>query len=399
MEAQFENLLQYWKSLLSPADSISLASSQVQTTLYSDGSRYKLDDYTKTGFPAGGPMLAESETMEGHPLDAWGLNADGLPCYTRAVHAYNQLVWEGYYQYSENQVAYIEYCINTGLPSKVQRLTFEGDKKISAEWLSLNGRGSMENLTGYTPDEMVEELRNDAHTLIVNITRYDYDQEGKISQASHFYISPGGGQFTAHSVYNYDQHHQLDNIRQFFENGSRLTYSKLSAEETPETIVARMAEVLAGAILRALKSATITEPLALLELGYRYVDSYIPLLTCIPAADFERSLKNGESTFPPEYDAFLQVDELPFEQLYSKLETLMEEMDDYELGRTMIRLAARHLTANKLEEMIPVTEDFCAYAVDWSIEGHDNENLKEILLECGVSETVVNKWEDAGLLG
>ncbi len=43
-----------------------------------------------------------------------------------------------------------------------------------------------------------------------------------------------------------------------------------------------------------------------------------------------------------------------------------------------------------------LTREFFAYAIDHSVEGHDAEDFKAILLNCGIPEEQYDKWRERG---
>lgn len=76
----------------------------------------------------------------------------------------------------------------------------------------------------------------------------------------------------------------------------------------------------------------------------------------------------------------------------------MRSEDDWGLGTKMLWKTARILTQSKLFGKVQVTEDFAAFAIDWSLEGHDDEEFEEILIECGVEVEVIKLWKQTGIL-
>lgn len=52
--------------------------------------------------------------------------------------------------------------------------------------------------------------------------------------------------------------------------------------------------------------------------------------------------------------------------------------------------------ASRLFGRIPVDTEFFAYAIDHSIEGHDAEDFKTILLNCGMREEQYASWRELG---
>lgn len=400
MESLLEQLLQRWEQAFDNLETLPGHKAQVKTTLYSDGSRYNLEKFDGKLFPSDGPLAKDKEGISPIGLHEYGFNAQGLPCYTTSRHDYNQITWEGFYTYSDTHAEYIDFCLNTGVPSDLKRMEFQEGRKVSFQSIVINGRGSGYSLSQMSKEEVISLIRNDGFSIIATVTRYEYGLTDKIEKSSSIHITPGIGKFTSYDEYTYDKNQTLDTIRTFFEQGTdRLTYCRVPENMSPESLVESLAEEMAGLIAETLADQHLTQPIALLELSYHYADNYIPLLVCQSAQEVAEKLANEEFTFIPDYyDDALQVETKPIEHLFARLEEMMEEKDDMKLGRKMLRKAAALLTRSKLFGKMKVTDDFAAYAIDWSIEGHSDAHFEEILLECGVEAGTIKIWKQKGIL-
>jgi hypothetical protein len=134
------------------------------------------------------------------------------------------------------------------------------------------------------------------------------------------------------------------------------------------------------------------------EYGFNDQGLPCPLLVCQTTKDIAEKVAKKEIVFIPDYSNYLNVDRQPVENLFAQLEQMMDDESHMDLGRTMLRKAARILTRTKISGKMNVTEDFAAYAIDWSIEGHSDEDFEEILEECGVQAVVIAKWKQEGIL-
>jgi hypothetical protein len=76
----------------------------------------------------------------------------------------------------------------------------------------------------------------------------------------------------------------------------------------------------------------------------------------------------------------------------------MEDKDDHDLGRRMLRKAAAILTSTRLLGRIPVDDEFLTFVIDGSVEGHEPGDFKKILLECGFAPELVTAWDERGWL-
>lgn len=396
MEKLLDDLIQRWEQAFAELHLIGYYREQVKSIRYADSSRYNVEKFDWTSFPSNGPMIEDKPELKQVTLHEYGFNADGFPCYVKFEHEYNQIVWEGFYTYSDDEVRYLEFCINTGIPSAFTRMVFQDGRKVMLQRLVVNGRGS-----GYSDllkDEIVNKLKSDSSSLIITVTRFEYIGD-RIDRSSSVHIMPGLGKYTSHDEYAYDETGVLERIRTFFEDGNnRLCYSRNEENVDPTILIDKLASAMASSIAEALTGQNIQSPIALLELNYHYADNYHPLLAWQSAEEIEEKLQCGEYAFINDnYDGPI-VDIQLFEDLFVQLEQMMEERDDMELGRIMLRKTAAILTESKLLGKVEVSENFAAYAIDWSIEGHSNEHLVEILLECGVKEDVIELWTQKGML-
>ena len=399
MESLLDQLAQRWLRAFDELNTIAVYKAEVKTTLYSGGSRYNLEKFDWHHFPADGPMTKDKGSIDGRELYEYGFNAQGLPCYVAFGHHYNQIFWEGFYSYSDTLVQYVEFCLNTGVPSALIFMEFSEGRKISFQRLVMNGGGSGYSLSQMTKEDILEKIKTDGISMIATVTNYDYDPTGKIIKASSIHISPGFGKFTSYDEYTYNENQILETIRTFFEQGTnRLTYYRIPENLSPKSLVESLAEAMAGLIVETLANRWLAKPIALLELSYHYADNYIPLLVCQTAEDIAKKIANKESAFIPDYNDYLNVEIKPVEHLFAQLEQMMDNESNMDLGRNMLRKTAYILTRNKLFGKLNVTDDFAAYAVDWSIEGHSDAHLEEILTECGVEADVVRKWKQMGML-
>ena len=399
MESLLEQLLEQWQQEFNELNTISYYKAQVKTTLYAGGLRYNLEKFDWNNFPSDGPLTKDKSGVKRGEVYEYGFNAQGLPCYVAFGHEFNKVFWEGFYTYSDSLVKYVEFCLNTRVPSSLIRIGFQEGRKVSKQRLVINGRGSGYSLSDISKEEVVSKIRNDGYSLIATATHYTYGMTGRIEKASSVHISPGFGKFTSHDEYTYDKNQVLHTIRTFYEQGTnQLTYCRIPENLSPELLVENLAAAMATLIVETLANKQPGQPIALLELSYHYADNYIPLLVCQTSKDVANKIAKGESAFIPDYNDFLGVDIKPVEHLFAQLEQMMEDDSNMNLGRNMLRRSAYTLTRNKLSGKLNVTEDFTAYAIDWSIEGHSDAHFEEILRECGVEINIIGKWKQKGIL-
>jgi hypothetical protein len=398
MKDLLQQLLQRWEQAFDEIDQLTYHKSQVTTIQYAEGFRYNLSSYSPDSFPSQGAMLEKPGDSDQDNLYEYGINDKGRPCFVTFKHVFNGISWEGYYTYSDALAEYVEYCLNTGIPSVIDRLNFLDGKKVSYQSLHINTRGSMFSSNPRSKKEIIDFIKNDDHSLIYTITSYLYGHDNRIEKTTSLHNMPGIGQYTTYDEYAYDEHHNLDTIRTFFKNGdNRLSYCRVPENITTTALIETVAQAMAQSISETLLKAEIRQPIHILELNYRFADSYIPLLVYKSAPSVNEQVVSYFD-FTNEYYNGVQVDILPFEREFAQLEQLMNEIGDMGLGRTMLRKTAYLLTTSKIFGKTKTTGDFAAYAVDLSLEGHSHEEFEEILIECGLTPTDIEYWKEKGIL-
>ncbi|WP_343668408.1 hypothetical protein [Chitinophaga sp.] len=392
MNNLINNLIIRWEQAFDDIQYLPAFKAQVKTTKYANGARYNLEKFDLHSFPSDGPLTQEKQNHE------YGFNDQSLPCYVAFSHDYNKTYWEGYYKYTDNLAEYIEFNINTGTPSAITRIIFENGRKTTTQRLVVNGRGTIYSHLKDSRATLIQKIKEDTHSLFLTATNFEYDTAGKIIRSVSTHVTPGIGQYTSHDEYTY-HNNQLDKIRTFdTEGNSRLTFSRNNENLSPEALIEKLARLMAESIVNTLQDNEMELPLALLELGYHYADNYLPLLGIQSQQQVAQKQKNGELVFITDNYLDSIIDITPFEDGFAQIEQMMEEQDDMNIGCTALRKAAAILTETKLFGKIKTTTDFAAYAIDWSIEGHNNEELEEILLECGVKPATITTWKENNFL-
>ena len=205
-------------------------------------------------------------------------------------------------------------------------------------------------------------------------------------------------------MYRYDLTGRLDEIRTVYEDGkTSLAYVQLNNDIDIDQLSAAVSENMALAIIDTLLEAKIDVPLSLLEINYKLVTEYLPLLTPRSVAFTEEVSRNHEDEdifdlifLSTEMShAYIETNPANFERLFRQFIQIVEREEKWDLGTAMLRKVAYLLTTNKMNNKIPVASEFAAYAIDWEA---DMEEFEEILGECGVARPVISSWKDRGWL-
>jgi len=187
------------------------------------------------------------------------------------------------------------------------------------------------------------------------------------------------------------------------DNTTQYTYPDIPEGISLEELSDQVAMEIARAITDTLVGADLRHPLAILHLGYQEYGAYDPLLTVVLQNKKDRAIKKWkgvdlmEELFFTIAD-FVEVDHRKYERSFTAFIGKVMEDENAKLATAMIRKAANILTTEKVFGKIPVSDDFFAYAVDWSMAPED-EDLIQIFLECGMREEVLEQWRKRGIFG
>jgi hypothetical protein len=252
---------------------------------------------------------------------------------------------------------------------------------------------------------------NNPNDLILSLDSYQFDEHGKVIRADGIRRLPGLRQFTTSDEYTYDADDTLITIRRFFDHGTdRLIYSRIPEGTSAEMIVDKLAAALSAAVVDALvddrqkeaaRSGTpeITkEPIGLVTLGYSYAESYYPWAGYQLVGTIKQDLEEGIFDFYSFVREAHDIETRHLQDLYAQLEQIMEDENDPDLRRNMLRETAAFLVRTRLHGRLPVADDFGALALDGHIEGHSDEQIEEILLACGNDAAVLSLWKQKGML-
>jgi len=395
-------LIERWKKAFDEIGSITNYRGATQTLQYAAEPCFELEKYTKTDFPQGKPFSGIPDN-DSHPYYKYGLNRDGLPCYTSFPNNGNTTSWEGYYTYSDDLVEYVEFNIETRMPSRIDRLVFSGQRKVSFQQILINTGASAPAYIGLSKDDGIAMiLDHEGYSIQARIQNYEYDGD-RIIGADCFSMFPGAGKYEYKRLYSYNETDELEEITDLYPNGIRqLSYLRIEEGDNAQTISDRLALRLAESVVDTLIKNEVESPVAIVELGYQYVGNYTPVVVSRPESYKKEVIdKGGKGIWEGLFLGFrdlLYLDPENHERLFVQFMQIIEETGDHEMGQKMLRNTAALLTKSRLFGKVPVSDEFVTYAIDNSIEGHDKEDFKHILNECGLEEEVIEAWDKKGWL-
>lgn len=404
LESLKHDLIKRWKRAFDELSLLDNHKASIITEKYIPGFRYDLEDYGTPAFlQPGEKMFPQATVREIGDYHYYGFTADGLPCYTSFGHTYNKINWAGYYTYTSSWVEYVEYCLNTGIPSSVKRIQYDNGQKVAFLSLTINSRGTAPLKEGLSFEEGIEEILSNEYSLMFAVEKYERTGE-QITKAVCLAQQPGVGERHYEKLYKYDTDGELAEIRTVHEDGqNELTYVRPDKQVNIQQLVTEVAEKMAAAIVDELEKQEVETPLSLLEISYRQVSAYVPMLSPRSLAftnDITRKYED-EDVFDliflaTEMDQpYLQINPAPFERPFTQFIQIIEKEDKWDMANSMLRKVALILTSTKLLQRIPVGEEFAAYAVDWEA---DMEEFEEVLRECGTSPKLITTWKERGWL-
>jgi hypothetical protein len=404
LELQKQDLLSRWKHAFNETVQLQQHKEKIVTEKYIPGFRYELKDYgTPLFLKPEERLFPEARSREISDYHYYGFTEDGMPCYTSFGHRVSKESWEGYYSYNNDVVEYVEYCMETGIPSTIKRFIYKDGQKAVYQSLSVNSRGSIPIYKGVPKEQIINGIIDDQHSLFCTIEHYTIEN-GRILKADCIGITPGVGEYNYEDIYSYDAGGKLDEIRTVREGGkTTLAYVQLNNNIDIVQLSSAVSENMALAIIDTLQEADIEVPLSLLEINYKFVTEYMPLLTprSLAFTDEITQEHEDEDIFDLIFlstevsHAYMALNAGSFERLFRQFIQIIEREEKWEMGTAMLRRVAYLLTTSKLNNRIPVGEEFAAYAIDWE---SDMEEFEDILQECGVAGTVISSWKDRGWL-
>lgn len=368
-------------------DRIAEKKAKAQTFVYSQLPRYSIEKFDGKKIPVGGKTL--SQPPESNPK-AYGLDARGRPCYHSSEHSWNKEYWEGFYDITDSCIEYINFSLQSKMPIEISRMLLDKGRKMGFQHFRINGGRLGHAYNGLSNREIVMKLQHARNDLISTVELYHYEGE-RIVNADCWNAMPGIENTTYKQEYRYDVSGKLKDIIAVQPDGAtQFTYADIPEETSLKELSDQLAVQMATAIADTLEQADLPEPLAILELSIREYDNYDPLLMVVLQNKKDKAIKTlkgpalMKELFFPSTD-FITPGHEKYERLLTAFIGKVMEDEKGELATAMIRKVAYILTTEKVFGRVPVSDDFFAYAVDWSMAPEDDELIR-IFRECGMGE-------------
>jgi hypothetical protein len=381
-----QDIIDRW---LSAYDEENIAPKTVKT-VYAPTIRFELGDYNKDQFDER-RILSTEKRPEYNFI--YKLDQSGRPLYFEYQRG-DKVHKKGYYTYTDSLVEYIEYDITTATPSCIQRITYNGDEKISFQSIKINGTIDPE-LHGTTKTVIMNNLLKNEFALFCSFELYHYT-DNRISTADCLCIAPASGEYELQKKYNYDESGELDEILDTDSYNKVLySYVKTPANITLQELSDQVSSLIAAEIINTMKTVEMTEPLGILEIDFQSIGTFSPLIRIFLQQQQEAIEKlQGEDRvnelFSFDYEQ-TRVKGRSYERLLWAFMNEVNILEDYKLAIAMARKTAWLLNNNKLNNEIPITKNFIAYSTDWDVEPED---FPLILKDCGIPEKEIDNWRD-----
>lgn len=353
------------------------------TTVYARVPLFDLKKYTPAKFPPGGRVL--SAPVAGIDNINYQLDERRRPITMSMRHSVNGVSWRGRYRYAGDEAEYVDFCVETAIPAQYSRAVFHQGQPVSFQRLTVNSGGSSPVWQGLDSTKRFQEIRSNPYWYFVWVEEYDV-RDGLVRSGRAFTEGMGGEPTNSMLSYAYSENGRLQRITREYPSGRQVTEFAARASVSMRELSTTLSQRIAGRAMDALSKVSLAAPSASVELLYRSVTNYVPMLLPLKENDSladsitrERMIELLPEDFEPEMADFLQR---------------VESSERYEAATKMLRNAAKLLT--KLNAGLPSTAPgFVAFAIDWEFEGHD---LRKVLKDCGADSEALRIWRDRGWL-
>lgn len=384
-----EELLARWLTAYDEITTLENYQAEAVNWVFSDRFQFELSTYTKEGFPPGEGLLSEPPSEEEY--FTWGLDAVGRPCYYSGRN-----VWKGFFTYSEELVEYVDFEMGTALPNRIRRIIYKDGKKVSYQVLGINGGVWNISEAGPTKEDKLAYIRED---IICSVEQYHYEGD-RIAYADCLYAYEEEENYTT-NLYTYTSTGELYEITKVDVDGKRrCQYAQPVVDMTLEELQEEVAQRMAADVVDTLVAYGVDVPLAVLEVGYRVIANYMPMLRVVSRADWTAYVEeNGEEELfallviggDAEYIELIPQNS---DHLFTAFNAHLKTLDIYEPAEAMIRRTAQLLTAGLVAAKLSVTEDFIAFSADWSMA----DDLDEVLTDGGMPKNQIADWRKRGII-
>jgi hypothetical protein len=382
-----EDLWNRWREALDRFADLDGASQSGERIVYANGELFDLKKYTPQKFPAGGRSFPKQPESINSYHRYW-LDAKGRPVHAAFGHTVNHCDWEGFYQYSTEEVEYVEFCLQTKVVSQYVRMTLRNGIPRTYQKIRVNGLGS--HVGGATGKAAMDRIFQDPFFHLIEIEEYEVSEGRTIGGKS---LALWGSRIPYRFSLDYSYSHagKLERIVAIREDGSKQTLFAARSKVSMKELAARLSEKIAARTIDALKKVELGAPLQAVELSFRSVTNYVPGLIPATARD---NISDMNLVLATDQKSWVELNQEDFEPEMAEFLERMHTAEDWDPGSKMLRKAS-FLVTTLAPGSLTVADGFIAFAMDGEFEGHE---LPAILKQCGATSATLKKLRSIGWL-
>jgi hypothetical protein len=380
-----EDLWFRWRASFGKFAGLAKESQSSERVVYAKTQLFSLKNYTPQKFPAGGrlfPNLLESANS----FYQYRLDCNGRPLNMTCQHVVNGFDWQGFYRYTADEVEYIEFCLQTEVVSEYGRIALRNGLPITFQHIDINGGGS--HLGGRTGKEAIEFISQDSYNYWIQIEEYE-SSENLIVSGKALVEGARLSPRRSNLKYSYSDANRLERIVRIHEDGQKTTEFAARSKAGLTELAKELAGRIAARTIEALRQAELVAPLVAVELSYRSVTNYLPIV--IPATELD-AIPNLVLPTVIDPKNWISLNEEEFEPEMAEFTERLHANEQWDPGAKMLRQAALEVT-ERAHNSLSASDCFVAFAIDWEFEGHE---LPTILKQCGASNQTLKKLKGMG---
>lgn len=382
-----DDLWTRWRRAFDRIGELDQTSQPAARVVYSDVPLFDLTEYRPPELSPGGRLLEEV------PQDTtfyctYSLDAKGWPTHMASRHTFNEIDWQGRYLYTDDEVEYLEFCLQTAVVNKYTRITVREGLAGTLQHMWINGGGS--HFGGRKGQQALEFIVGNPGQYLVHVEDYAVT-DGRVVSGRALMDGWNLGERRSVLEYSYSDAGRLERIVRTFEDGRKNTDYAARTESSLPELAGRLSEKIADRVLDGLKKVSYDSPLLTVELFYK--SKYVPYVTALTENGF-RAEPGLCGVNAHKHRQEISLNSEDFEPDMAEFTERLDADEQWGVGTDMLRQAALMIT-RRAPESIQTGRGFVAFAIDWEFEGHD---LHTILKQCGADNATLEELKTIGWL-
>jgi hypothetical protein len=358
-------------------------------TVRSRFSRFDLLNWSSPDVVAGGKVYPEQQDATDY---IYILDEAGRPLTMALRNSEKRDIWRGEFRYSTDEIEFVEFNLESKIPSLYERVTFRDGLRTSYQRLAPDGGGMIPpRWRNLDRSELPRQFQASRLNYSLSVEAYDV-ADGRIRGGESLIEGSGLSVSRFALDFAYLDDGQLNSVSRRYPDGSSQTLFLRPSNRTLDELTADLARRIAERVIGEMRRRTFAAPVIGIELFY-VSGNELPFVTYLTEAD---NLAEFPITDRSVAQRAISVTEEHVGPQIAEFMARIEEEDDLSADTRMVRRAARliNLEANP---GFPRAKDFVAYAIDWEIAGNGTQ-LVQLLEECGASKAAIDSWKKRGWL-